>query len=43
MQNVFSGESGLLKDHTRVLVTHAIDTVKAADKIIVMKDGEIKT
>jgi ATP-binding cassette subfamily C (CFTR/MRP) protein 1 len=42
-QNVLSGESGILKDRTRILVTHAIDFVSLADKIIVMKDGEIKT
>jgi ABC-type proline/glycine betaine transport system ATPase subunit len=32
----------MLKDKTRVLVTHAIDFLHLADRIIVMKDGEIK-
>ncbi len=32
---------GLLKDKTRVLVTHAMDFLHLCDKIIVMKEGEI--
>ena len=32
----------MLKDKTRVLVTHAIDFLHLADKIVVMKDGEVK-
>ena len=31
----------LLKDKTRILVTHAIDFVHLADKIVIMKDGRI--
>lgn len=33
---------GLMKDSTRVLVTHAIDFVHLADQIIIIKDGEIQ-
>ena len=33
---------GLMKDSTRVLVTHAIDFVHLADQIIIIKDGEVK-
>jgi len=33
----------MLKDKTRVLVTHAIDFLHLADRIVVMKDGEVKT
>ena len=33
---------GLLADKTRILVTHAIDFVHLADKIVIMKDGQIK-
>ena len=33
---------GLLKDKTRVLVTHAVDFVHLADKILIMKDGRIQ-
>ena len=32
----------LLKDKTRILVTHAIDFVHLADKIVIMKDGKIQ-
>ena len=32
---------GLLKDSTRVLVTHAVDFVHLADKIIIMDQGKI--
>ena len=32
---------GLLKNKTRVLVTHAMDFLHLCDKIIVMKEGEI--
>ena len=31
----------LLKDKTRVLVTHAVDFVHLADRIVIMKDGGI--
>lgn len=33
--------NGMCKDKTRILVTHAIDFIHLADKIILMKDGEI--
>ena len=32
---------GVLKDKTRVLVTHAIDFLHLSDKIVVLKDGKI--
>ena len=32
---------GLLKKTTRVLVTHAVDFLHLADKIVIMKDGRI--
>ena len=32
----------LLKDKTRVLVTHAVDFVHLADRIVIMKDGGIQ-
>lgn len=32
---------GELKDKTRILVTHAIDFLHLADKIIVMKKGSV--
>ncbi|KAF9935782.1 hypothetical protein BGZ67_002988 [Mortierella alpina] len=35
------GPNGLLKDKTRVLVTHAIHHLEHADQIVVIKDGEI--
>lgn len=35
------GPEGLLKDRTRILVTHAIHHLNQADQIVVMKDGEI--
>ena len=33
---------GLLKDSTRVLVTHAVDFVHLADRIVIMDKGTIK-
>ena len=33
---------GLLKHKTRILVTHSIDFVHLADKIVIMKEGRIK-
>ena len=36
--NVIMGE---LKTKTRVLVTHAIDFLHLADRIIVIKDGKV--
>ncbi|KAG0096002.1 hypothetical protein BGZ93_005137 [Podila epicladia] len=35
------GPSGLLKDKTRVLVTHAIHHLEQADQIVLIKDGQI--
>ena len=32
---------GLLKNKTRILVTHALDFLHLRDKIIVMKEGQI--
>lgn len=32
---------GLMKDKTRVLVTHAVDFIHLADHIVILKDGEI--
>lgn len=32
----------MLKGKTRILATHAIDFVHLADRVIVMKEGEIK-
>ncbi|GJJ74847.1 ATP-binding cassette, subfamily C (CFTR/MRP), member 1 [Entomortierella parvispora] len=36
------GPTGLLKDKTRVLVTHAIHHLEQADQIVVIKDGKIR-
>ena len=33
---------GILKGKTRVLVTHAVDFVHLADKIVIMKEGKIE-
>uniref|UniRef100_A0A7E4VNW5 ABC-type glutathione-S-conjugate transporter n=1 Tax=Panagrellus redivivus TaxID=6233 RepID=A0A7E4VNW5_PANRE len=35
------GPRGLLKNKTRLLVTHSLGYLKACDKILVVKDGEI--
>ncbi|KAG0301922.1 hypothetical protein BGZ98_007943 [Dissophora globulifera] len=35
------GPNGLLKDKTRVLVTHAIHHLEQVDQIVVIKDGQI--
>ncbi|KAF7272715.1 hypothetical protein GWI33_014527 [Rhynchophorus ferrugineus] len=35
------GPSGLLRNKTRVLVTHAVTYLPQTDKIVVLKDGEI--
>lgn len=32
---------GILKDSTRVLVTHAVDFMHLADKIVIMNDGKV--
>ena len=31
-----------MKDRTSIVIAHRLSTVKHADKIIVLKDGEIK-
>lgn len=33
---------GMLKEKTRVLVTHAVDFLHLADRIIVMSNGQVK-
>ena len=33
---------GLLKDRTRILVTHAIDFVHLADRVVIMKKGKVQ-
>ena len=33
---------GMLREKTRVLVTHAVDFLHLADKIVVMKAGQIQ-
>ena len=32
---------GLLKNKTRILVTHAVDVLHLVDRLIIMKDGKI--
>ena len=32
----------LMKDRTSIVITHRLSTIQHADKIIVLKDGEIK-
>ena len=34
--------NGILKEKTKILVTHAIDFIHMADKIVMMDDGKIK-
>lgn len=33
--------TGILGESTRILVTHAVDFVHLADKIVIMSDGKI--
>lgn len=33
--------TGLMKQKTRILTTHAVDFVKMADHVVIMKDGKI--
>jgi len=41
-KNVFKHVfTGLLKEKTRILVTHAVEWVHLADKVVLMKDGQI--
>ncbi|GMR61820.1 hypothetical protein PMAYCL1PPCAC_32015 [Pristionchus mayeri] len=40
-ENVISSTTGILKNTTRVLVTHGIHFLKHCDRVIVMKDGEV--
>ena len=32
----------MLKDRTRILVTHAIDFVHLADRVVIMKKGKVQ-
>ena len=41
MFNEVLGPEGLLKDKTRILVTHGVSFLKDVDQIVVMKDGRI--
>ncbi len=34
--------TGLMKDKTRILVTHAVDFIHLADHVIIMKEGRIQ-
>ena len=34
--------TGVLKEKTRVLVTHAVDFLHLVDTIILLKDGQVK-
>jgi ABC-type multidrug transport system fused ATPase/permease subunit len=34
--------NGLLKDKTRILVTHAVEFIHLADRVVLMKDGCIE-
>lgn len=38
-KNVFLG---LLKEKTRILVTHAVEFLHLADRIVIMNDGRIQ-
>ncbi|TKR94141.1 hypothetical protein L596_008468 [Steinernema carpocapsae] len=40
-EKVFSSETGILKDKTRILVTHGVHFLKFCDRVIVLKDGQI--
>ena len=40
-ERVLSNENGMLKDKTRLLVTHSVSFLDQVDKIVVMKDGRI--
>lgn len=33
--------TGLMRQKTRILTTHAVDFVKMADHVVIMKDGKI--
>ena len=33
---------GLMKDKTRILVTHAVDFIHLADHVVIMKDGKVE-
>ncbi|KAK0420356.1 hypothetical protein QR680_014630 [Steinernema hermaphroditum] len=39
--NVISTENGILKDKTRILVTHNVHFLKRCDKVIALKHGQI--
>ncbi|TKR94143.1 hypothetical protein L596_008469 [Steinernema carpocapsae] len=40
-EKVLSSETGILKDKTRILVTHGVHFLKYCDRVIVLKDGQI--
>jgi ATP-binding cassette subfamily C (CFTR/MRP) protein 1 len=40
-ENVISSQTGMLKDKTRVLVTHSISYLDKLDQIVVIRDGRI--
>ncbi|GMT36668.1 hypothetical protein PFISCL1PPCAC_27965 [Pristionchus fissidentatus] len=40
-ENVISSSTGMLKDTTRIFVTHGIHFLKHCDRVVVMKDGEV--
>ncbi|TMS36963.1 hypothetical protein L596_004005 [Steinernema carpocapsae] len=40
-QNVISSETGILKNKTRILVTHGLNYLKKCDKIVVLREGRI--
>jgi ABC-type multidrug transport system fused ATPase/permease subunit len=40
-ENVIGSEKGILKGHTRILVTHSVSFLERMDKIIVLRDGKI--
>mmetsp|Transcript_25637 Transcript_25637/g.34241 ORF Transcript_25637/g.34241 Transcript_25637/m.34241 type:complete len:84 (-) Transcript_25637:70-321(-) len=33
---------GLMKDKTRILVTHAVELIQHADHVVIMKDGGVE-
>lgn len=43
VKECLGSESGLLRNSTRILVTHQLQYMKEADLVVVLKDGEIVT
>ena len=33
---------GLMKDKTRILATHAVEVIRKADHVIIMKNGKVQ-